>query len=275
MGIRRSGNHAIIGWILKHNGTPSIHFNDVQDPRNPLTAGGVSVADVPAWRYKRGVLRKIRHYLRASNQAMFAGSDPSVDYEGLATLPWLRCRVFSYEDRRVTQPDLASKLAMPGEICTTVVVLRDPFNLFASLLRTGWGNVRLEELPAMYVSHAREFLHQEDRGFVGINYNEWFQDASYRISSARRLGFETDGLPHDDVPWNGGGSSFSGQHYRGQASQMDVFGRWRHVADQQQFRRLVEAPQVRAAAEAIFPALSSEVYRTLSDRHPMRFVAGR
>lgn len=265
-GIRRSGNHAIIGWILKHVGAPFVHFNDIQDPHNLLTPSGVHVAGVPAWRYKRGLLRKVRHYLPARNRATFAGSDPSVDYEGLATLPWLSCRVFSYEDKALVNSSDASNVAMPGDVRRTVLVLRDPFNLFASLLKTGWFSERLDELPRIYASHAEEFLRRHDTGVIGINYNEWFQDPAYRICVARRLGFETDGSPYDDVPPNGGGSSFSGRDYRGQGSRMDVTGRWRDVIEHTHFQRLVEAPQVRAAAEAIFPALSLEVYRALRPR---------
>ena len=261
-GIRRTGNHAIIGWILQHVGAPFVHFNDIQDARNPLTPSGVRLAGIPAWRYKRGLLRKIRHF-PARNEASFAGSDPSVDYESLAALPRLSCRVFSYEDQHVMNTEAAPVIAVPGETRKTVLLLRDPFNLFASLLKAGYFEGRLDELPVLYASHAEEFLRQEQTGLIGINYNEWFQDPAYRISVARRLGFETDGSPYDDVPPNGGGSSFSGQAYRGRASRMNVFGRWHHVAGHMQFQRLVETPQVREAAEAIFPVLAREVYGTL------------
>jgi hypothetical protein len=159
--------------------------------------------------------------------------------------------------------EAASAVAVPGETRKTVLLLRDPFNLFASLLKAGYFNGRLDQLPALYASHAEEFLRQEQTGLIGVNYNDWFQDRRYRISVARRLGFETDGTPFDDVPPNGGGSSFTGQAYRGQASRMNVFGRWRHVADHLHFRRLVETAEVRAAAEAIFPTLAREVYRAL------------
>jgi hypothetical protein len=266
-GIRRSGNHAIIGWILKHVGAPFVHFNDIQDPHDPLTPGGVTVLGVPGWRYKRGLLRKVRHYLPTRNKATFAGSDPSVDYAGLAALPGLSCRVFSYEDKVVTNADELRDVPAPGETRRSVLLLRDPFNLFASLLKAGCFSRQLDELPAIYAHHAEEFLRQEQTGLVGINYNEWFQDADYRISIARKLGFDTDGAPYDDVPSNGGGSSFSGQTYRGRASRMDVFGRWRQVAEHMEFQRLVDSPQVRAAAETIFPALAEEVYCALRPSH--------
>lgn len=251
-GIRRSGNHAIIGWILEHVGTPFVHFNDVQDVHNPLTPSGVTVSGVPAWRYKRGALRKVVHFFRSRRQARFAGADPSVDYEGLLAIPELACRVFSYEDRPVANVD-----------GVRVLLLRDPFNLFASLLKAGYFEECLDELPEIYAGHAESFQQRKEIGVVGINYNEWFQDTHYRVAVARRLGFQTDGTPYNDVPWNGGGSSFSGQTYSGQASQMDVFGRWRLVAKRADFQRLIAAPRVRAAAEALFPALASEVYGAL------------
>lgn len=248
-GIRRSGNHAIIGWLLRHVGAPFVHFNDIQDPCNPLTPGGVVVSGVRAWRYKRGLLRQARQFFRSRNEAMFAGSDPSVDYEKLASLPGLACRVFSYEDKPVSS-------ARPG-----VLVLRDPFNLFASLLKAGYFTRPLEELPATYASHAKEFLRQKETGIVGVNFNEWFQSSDYRVSTARRLGFDTDGAAYDEVPANGGGSSFSGRTHRGQASRMDVLGRWRDSAEHVDFRTLINDPRVRSAAEEIYPELANEVYR--------------
>src|SRR6185369_12562675 len=148
-GIRRSGNHAIIGWILKHVGAPFVHFNDIRDSSNPLTPSGVHVEGIPAWRYKRGLLRKARHYFVARNGARFAGSDPSVDYEGLASLPGLSCRIFSYEDQPVVRTE-APSIAVSRESRNTVLLLRDPFNLFASLMKAGYFDGRLDELPALY-----------------------------------------------------------------------------------------------------------------------------
>ena len=264
-GIRRSGNHAIIGWMLQHTGAPFVHFNDIQDPLNPFTPGGVSVMGVPAWRYKRGLLRKIRHYFTSRNKVMFAGSDSTVDYEGLAGIRGLRCRVFSYEDKLIADSDGALASAASGESRRSIVLLRDPFNLFASLLKAGCFSRRLDEFPGIYARHAEAFLRGRETGLIGVNYNEWFQHAHYRISIARRLGFDTDGAPYDDIPSNGGGSSFSGRAYRGKASQMDVSGRWKRALLHPHFQRLVEAPEVRDAAEAIFPLLAREVYQALSD----------
>jgi len=262
-GIRRSGNHAIIGWLLNHVGTPFIHFNDIQDPWNPLTPGGVRVAGVPAWQYKRGLLRKARQFFRSRREATFAGSDPSVDYERLATLSGLACRVFSYEDKLVTGSSEALGAAMPGETRKSVLLLRDPFNLFASLLKAGYFSRPLDELPGIYARHAEAFLLQHETGIIGVNYNEWFQNADYRVSTAHRLGFDTNGAPYDEVPPNGGGSSFSGRARRGQASKMNVLSRWRHFAEHAQFARLVSESCVREAAEVLYPELAEAVYRTL------------
>lgn len=250
-GIRRSGNHAIIGWLLRCVGAPFVHFNDIQDPRNPVTPDGVVVSGVQAWRYKRGLLRQARQFVRSRNDATFAGSDPSVDYEKLASLPGLACRVFSYEDKPVSG-------ARPA-----LLVLRDPFNLFASLLKAGYFTRPLEELPATYASHAKEFLRQKETGLVGVDFNEWFRNASYRVSTAHRLGFDTDGAAYDEVPANGGGSSFSGRSHRGQASRMDVLGRWRNSVEHADFRYLINDRLVRSAAEEIYPELADEVYRAL------------
>jgi hypothetical protein len=274
-GIRRCGNHAVIGWILKNSGPPYVHFNDIQDPRNPLTPGGVIVSGVPMWRYKRGILRKIRYRFLAPDRSSFAGHDPSLDCRGLAALANLTCRVFSYEDKFLAEVDGVSSVAVPREVSKRVFVLRDPFNLFASLLRSGYFNRKLEELPALYCSHAEEFLRHDGTRVVGINYNDWVQDPAYRIATARSLGFQSDGSAYDSVPFNGGGSSFEGRSFMGKASQMDLFGRWRHMAGDESFRRLIWAPEVHAIAMKIYPTLAREVYGTLSQSLPARMTSTR
>ena len=206
-GIRRSGNHAVIGWILENRGSPYVHFNDIQDPRDPLTPGGVHVSGVPMWRYKRGVIRKVRYGIFARDRSMFAGSDPSLDYRGLAAVPGLACRVFSYEDKEPIEARAASSALTAQGVSKTILVLRDPFNLFASLLKAQCFSRRLDELPSVYQRHAEKFLRQEEIGVVGVNYNEWVRHAEVRMTIARKLGFQTDGSAYDHVPHNGGGSS--------------------------------------------------------------------
>ena len=269
-GIRRCGSHAIIGWILHNIGSPYVHFNDIQDPHDPLTPGGVNVSGVPMWRYKRGLLRKIRYRYLARDRSSFAGADASLDYEGLAAIRNLSCRVFSYEDKFFAAADDTCGGGVAGDVCKSILVLRDPFNLCASLLRSGYFSRGLDELPALYCNHAEAFLRGDRAHVVGLNYNQWVRDRAYRISAARRLGFETDGSPYDSIPANGGGSSFSGQSYSGKASQMNLFGRWHPMVASEEFCRLVCAPQVHEVAMTIFPALASEVYDAIPRRFSQR-----
>lgn len=185
-GMRRTGNHAIINWIIKGRAGNVIFCNDLDPGRHPATA--------PMKRLRRG--------------------------------PGEAAIITSYEDLPSAAFDREPHEAWYGR-CKAVhhiLILRDPFNLFAS--RFVWKRFRGDlfrddpahraEVIATWKDHARTYLAwQQDGGQDGVfrhalNYNSWVADASYRNDMGRRLGLTSANEGLSEVTNYGGGSSFEG-----------------------------------------------------------------
>jgi hypothetical protein len=141
-----------------------------------------------------------------------------------------------------------------------VIILRDPFNWFASVYQQfeEYKKIRKKEkrynnntertdrvLYQKYMRHVENqkklwfnyaenfFLNKIDKNIILIKYNQWFLDRSYRDKIANDLGFKNKDKYIDFVSHHGSGSSFDGQSLSGSGRKMDVMGRWNskpHVA---------------------------------------------
>ncbi|HET7674569.1 MAG TPA: hypothetical protein VFL54_03500, partial [Gammaproteobacteria bacterium] len=143
-----------------------------------------------------------------------------------------------------------------------VLVLRDPFNLFASRKKAGifrggsngdgvatWGTI-----TRIWKQHAKAFM--REHGFftqplVTVNYNRWARELSYRQALAKRLGLPFSDAGFYAVPAVASGSSFDGTRFQGEPEKMAVLERWRHFRDDPHFWSLFDDDVV-ALSRAIF-----------------------
>jgi hypothetical protein len=135
-----------------------------------------------------------------------------------------------------------------------LLILRDPFNLLASRIKSGVGAAPPRRALQIWKQHARQFLGERrylPRSPVPIAYNAWFQSKSHRRRVAEELGLRFTDAALREVANTAGGSSFDGLRLRRRASQMRVLDRWREMAHDDAYRRLFDAETVRLA-EAIF-----------------------
>jgi hypothetical protein len=140
-----------------------------------------------------------------------------------------------------------------------VLILRDPFNLFASRRRIGAGKINDHVAMRMWKQHARASLGGCDhfrsaRRSIVISYNRWRDSSAYRRRIAERLGLEFTDAGFESITSVGGGSSFDGMRLQGRASAMATDRRWRAFADCEYFRRLFDA-EVLELSERIFGPL--------------------
>lgn len=245
--IRRSGHHAVIQWIVANSGVASYFLNDCEPRRNPYVGQ------------------------RVLNNRFPAGFDIDAERTGRwSHKPLLVC---AYEDQdlpNVYPPWFAPAMEQwigPSVDTTHVLVLRDPFNLFASKYRWALGTKwkpSLEELttlPELWKAYAYEFLDRTShvpRPMVAISYNQWFADAEYRRTLALTLGLGTTDKGRDRIArWgpNTWGDSFDNLTYDGRASEMKVLDRWQLVADQPFYRSLVSDPELMELSTAIFGSI--------------------
>ena len=226
LGIKRSGNHAIISWIQSGLEGLSSFCNDLRPEDPPQKALIKKTISGP---------RKNTHLL---------------------------C---SYEDYLFEEIFLqgSSPGSIPNSQIIDILVLRDPFNLFASWIawQSGWGKNFREEKPyrenlqAMWKNHAGHFLNTTEKSpnkLECISYNAWISDKGYRENLAKRLGLGKAPKSLPKVSKFGHGSSFDGLAHFHQPGEMAVLERWKQVKDHPIFKEIRSDAEIQALNKQIF-----------------------
>lgn len=243
IGLRRVGNHAIVEWIKAQVNGKIEHLNNLEVRCNPYRHKFEHIIDFHPehanWAFK--------HY-KPLAKGKFIATD---------------CLICGYEDH-----DLAS-ISDPiierlhdvylgkSNKRFDIIIMRDPFNLFASRLKSGMVNVRSKKLTAvdLWIQYAREFLNETNylkHNKICINYNRWFADLEYRKQLANQLEIKFSDAGMDRVVSLGGGSSFDGQYMDGAASGMAVLDRWKNFLDDPDYRRIFKNQTLLEYSKKIF-----------------------
>lgn len=247
VGLSRSGNHAVIGWVLQQITGRWCFWNCVEPKQSPAASA---------------------RPMDDGRRVVAADVDPEAEVEGpTVAKDWV---LFSQEDTFLG-PALGAEATRVQEEAvgrsharTDVIILRDPFNLMASRRRLGCSAISEVTALRIWKQHARAVLQRRAAGgpVAGILYPLWARDAGYRRAIAAQLGLCGAETTIDRVASCGGGSSFDGLTFDGRASEMPVLDRWRHFAEDASFWALFD-PQVRALCDQLFtaPALREPIAR--------------
>lgn len=264
VGLRRSGNHAVINWIRKQQAGETFYINNVRLKENPFRAvyqdqiRKSKNPSLPGWRTE-----DIDRWQREA--------------EGEFSIK--KCLLYSYEDQPIDQLsdrnfDKKHDLYFgKSKARYDLIIMRDPFNLFASRLRANQKSEALPDqfdfmrvksrkssLPQMWIDYAQEYLNETNylqHTKVPVNYNLWSTDPDYRCQIAEKLDLDFTDAGFDDVMTNGGGSSFDGIALNGKASEMSVLERWKHFAEDPRFRALIDDERLLDYSTKIFGAIPS------------------
>lgn len=192
--------------------------------------------------------------------------------------------IYNYEDRRLSDvfpPDfLINKTRWfgPGGRSLYTLILRDPFNSFASKYRWAVNGTKwtpqmewvINELPGLWKSYAREFLGLTNlmpKPKVFINYNRWFTEEKYRdeIAGLLNLGSADRGLS-EVAKWgpNTWGDSFDNLNFDGRANEMKVLERWRYFVADPAFRELFRDGELISLSEQIFGVIPGTSILTMN-----------
>ena len=230
VGLRRSGNHALINWILRQAGERTLFFNDV-DPDRPF------------------------------DLSRLAKTTPLPDDNVC------HCLVYGYEDRLL---DVINAIGCYPQEPTErfrvkerldVIVLRDPFNTFASRLKhsnvpTGASTyISGLSVPQLWITYAHEFLlhtNKMTQRKIAINYNLWCKSSDYRAQIAGLLGIRFSDKGFNDVTGFGRGSSFDALRFSDAASTMKTDARWKTVADDINYQSMFRDSLLLELADRIF-----------------------
>ena len=258
LGLRRSGNHAIINWMERQMDS-AIHLNNLRinenafrnslpclrrqvPPTGPMD-GRKGDQRYPEYQGPEGVDRLLEeskgHFFPKQN-LLLSYEDypiPSVANAGYETM---HDRYFGRSLHRVD-----------------VLILRDPYNLLASRLQKNVLPSRSmrQSFSALWTSYAIEFLGETNHlthNKVSVNYNRWVVSKTYRQELATKLGLDFSDRGFGDVTHFGGGSSFDSSAYDGRAHEMDVLNRWKHYRDNPEFKELLNNERLHGYARKIF-----------------------
>lgn len=216
-GMRRSGNHALINWMMRNAaGGNGLFLNNCRPAGDPFrSAANISVfqggAELPC--------ANGQEKLRAAGDAPFT--------------------IVSYED--AMPPVARDPLYDAPEQC--IIIYRSFLQWSASLLRKIQGNDGYGPLERMRVmmQSLRTYSAMLDRvrapDVIPLCYDDWANDAGYRAEALDRINLPGRDLDLGEVQRYGGGSSFQGR--AASASDLAVAKRSTQMADDLEYQLLI------------------------------------
>lgn len=222
-GLRRSGNHAVIAWLAQQYPSPIVFLNNVRHFHDPFT--NYLMGRVPNGFPIKKLEVHDAEALRMARKALL---------------------VISYEDlvlRKLGKPDVVlCRKEWIGLSASRwkILLLRDFYNWMASRIRlfekkgAGFEQIldRIEFQVRLWLMYAREYVgetHYLAPGTLAVSFNRWSEDQAYRSDILRVLGIPARDNSRAIVPRAGGGSSFDGTSFSGNAEKMEIGNRWSYL----------------------------------------------
>ena len=216
LGIRRSGNHAIANWLGAML-APSLLCNNNQLWPTDLIVDGVTLS-----------LSKKVYQEQAQGFTEFG----CIIYGMENANP---CSIAHRQD--VVRRSYDRCLEKKANEAVTVLLLRDPFNSFASILKHETQGARSYSLyddgrfACLWLTQARAYATAEDLGYVAVDYNQWVTCVEYRRHLASILGCEFVDAGIDHVPSFGHGSSFFDGYTMSDDQRQQLNQRWKWLLE--------------------------------------------
>ena len=255
-GLQRSGNHAILNWLMAQCLGNAILFNDIKSESDPFYSME-EYLEFRAGRKRKQINFWQEEHLRPKRMA-----DLRLYLE--SEFPVIENMICSFEDLPLTRVARSQNLrsgSMEGcseGVVTDLLVIRDPFNLFASRYKI-WNSLSgikdKKTLIEIWKEYAREALGVTstlNERKVVVNFNNWFSSVSYRERLSQKLGLEFSDRGLNDISSVGVNSSFDGVVYQGRAQEMRVLERWKHFENDESFRQFFQDPELLTLSDELF-----------------------
>lgn len=224
--MKRAGSHAIVEWIKGHiKPGPFCFFNQRQ----------INCLVGPK-----------RNHLISEDHEIF---------------------MFNLEDGKIVENKVVDQrikdLGLSNQIekRINIILLRDPFNIFASRMR-GWSLKFAENSVKLWKEYAKEFLRETQKldNVLPLNFNSWFSNEDYRKQLSIDLDLEfSDSGKNNLGYW---GSSFDGKEYKSNANEMDVINRWRNYVDDENYINLFDE-EIISLSKRIFNFCPEEIIKQI------------
>lgn len=237
-GMKRSGNHGIMNWILGLYPGCFYFHNYCNNPR-------------------------AKELIKPTSSHLHLG-DTHPKYIPVNRDKEKQLAIVSYEDKyphEVFLPEMEKRYTEYYNVSSyhNVIILRDPYNMGASRLRREyqpghWMRFPIrkgqhKDLIDLWKRYARLFQEKEDDpNWLCVCYNKWFKDIEYRKKLAEKLG-----RPFTDVGYVGtlalaGRSSFEKDsdtpNYKSDS-------RWKHYIDDPNYKEFIKDEEMQELSLAI------------------------
>lgn len=226
-GLQRSGNHAVLNWLLGLDQPNTLLFHQVRAGEDLLdNPAGVSVPDGTLAYANREKGKKKVHPENIDYFSRLEKGNLLLTYEGY--------RIGELNDSFLNKPAL-DRFGSP-ETSINITVIRNPFNMLPSYYKLRVRTMEAKGKDMNWVMHLMDrqleiwksyaFLHLHSsftRGeIISISFDQWVSDRNYRDSLAKRLGYVNFDKYIDFFSDAGGGSSFSTKS----SDRKSVLSRW-------------------------------------------------
>jgi hypothetical protein len=178
-GIRRSGNHAITSWIIENYPGSLVFVNNINGhdkvpfPYSPIMPDckkpfqdRIIVKKIPYFKVKRSFPSLIKFISSRPSTYSLVPSDKSINLVYLLK-EHKDCLIYSFEDIHMSDSrlhgfyeNLDSHIGI-SKSKINLIILRDPFNLFASLIKSGKINKNFKDYQKyidLYNKFASDYL---------------------------------------------------------------------------------------------------------------------
>lgn len=207
-GLQRSGNHAVIDWIInQHKGARVCFLNNVcHGDRNPFYTAIIFVYGMKE--FSNGYLPKLPKNLQYLNKELLIYSyedDERYLQNEHSFLSSVYCKDF--EKNKYFYLGKSTKFI-------DVIIIRDPYNFFASRLKkmnSLSGIKNIEKIIAFWKEIANKAIEIEENReskTLLINYNKWLSNKQYRQQLSKSLCGKFTDTSMKKMSIIGGGSSF-------------------------------------------------------------------
>lgn len=220
LGIKRSGNHAILNWLYKM--IPNyLHLNNL-----PLKL-------LNSFHYKKFLTENIN-------------IDNYID-KNWTHFSKLTNLIISLENQNIKKSStLIKKFCNDLNIKSEIIMLvRSPNNNFASIWKIMNEDTELlkhhKQLWKEYAEEIINNIYLEKK--IVINFDKWFMDQKYRLEITRHLNLNFDDENFDKI-FKHGFSSFDGYKFKDCATKMDVLNRIDYYQNDINFLKLINEKEI-------------------------------
>lgn len=262
-GIKRSGNHAIINWIFSQLQGKVVFLNNCYPVGTKKLniyegVGRIDCKGINYWDFKNKTFFWEKDPFINKSIVTYSKKDTRFNREKFKQLN-KEAIIVNFEDRNIelTKNLFDSShdiLVGSSEKIFSIIILRDPFNLLASIYKK-WGEKAFSSSAILWKEYAKIFIEYQQNNndyLCPISYNQWVTDVTYREKIAAKLQITFTDEGKSEVTNFGGGSSFEGLSSAQQAENMDVLNRWQQFQDDEIFNSVFKDSELVGLSKDIF-----------------------